>query len=274
MTDPAPAIARPNVAATGVVGDGPILLCLHGIGSSSASFAPQLAAESGLADVAQVIAWDAPGYGGSADPPPGTTLAELAGVVASLAAGLGRQVVLLGMSWGGVLALRVALDHPTLVAGLVLGDSTPGSATTAGKAAAMRGRVPELVELGARAFAHQRARRLLRSSAPEPEVAAATALMAAAIRPAGYAVAAESMAATDLRPELGRIEVPTLIFYGEEDRVTGRAASEVLARGIRGANVVVVPRAGHLANQENPVFVNRLVATFLSDLKTSGAPRE
>lgn len=39
--------------------EGPLLLCLHGIGSSSAAFAPQL---EGLAPYARVIAWDAPGY--------------------------------------------------------------------------------------------------------------------------------------------------------------------------------------------------------------------
>lgn len=39
--------------------EGPLLVCLHGIGSSSAAFAPQL---EGLAPHARVIAWDAPGY--------------------------------------------------------------------------------------------------------------------------------------------------------------------------------------------------------------------
>lgn len=45
--------------------DAPLLLCLHGIGSSSAAFAPQLA---GLSDQVRVVAWDAPGYAASADP--------------------------------------------------------------------------------------------------------------------------------------------------------------------------------------------------------------
>lgn len=269
MTDRAPALERPYVATAGAEDGGPILVCLHGIGSSSASFAPQMQTD-GLARLGRVLAWDAPGYGRSADPPAGTTGANVADAVADLVAELGRPVVLWGMSWGGVIALLVALRHPGLVSGLVLGDSTPGSGTSVAKAAAMRARVPELVELGERAFAHARARRLLRSNAPEVEVQGAIDVMVAGIRPSGYAVAAESMAATDLRPELGQIDVPTLIFYGEEDRVTGRPASEALARGIRGAHLFVVPRAGHLANQENPVFVNRLVTTFLSDLNTSG----
>lgn len=267
MTDPAPALARLHVAVAGALDDGPVLVCLHGIGSSSASFAPQLAPHGGLVGVTRVVAWDAPGYGRSPDPPPGTTITDLAASVAEVVTGLGRSAVLFGMSWGGVLAIRVALDHPQLVTGLVLGDSTPGSGTSAAKAAAMRARVPELLELGTRAFAHQRTGRLLRRDATAPELAAAAELMAAAIRPAGYTVAAESMAATDLSSELGRLDLPTLIFYGEDDQVTGQAASEALARGIRGAQLVAVPRAGHLANQENPVFVNRMVATFLRDLE-------
>lgn len=44
---------------------GPLLLCLHGIGSSSAAFAPQLAE---LSAYARVVAWDAPGYAKSPDP--------------------------------------------------------------------------------------------------------------------------------------------------------------------------------------------------------------
>jgi len=262
---------RPYVVAAG---DGPLVVCLHGIGSSSASFAAQLAEPGGLADVARVVAWDAPGYGRSPDPVPGSSLGDLARVVADLVGEHGDRAVLLGMSWGGVLAARVALDHPELVAGLVLGDSTPGSATDPARAAAMRARVPELVELGARAFAHQRAPRLLRPGAPRREVDAAVALMAAAVRPAGYAVAAESMAATDLRGELDRLDVPTLVFYGAEDRVTGRSHSRELT-AIRGSRLVEIPDAGHLANQENPTYVNRVLADFLGELApiTSGRTR-
>ena len=46
-------------------GEGPALLCLHGVGSSAASFAPQF---DDLAGEYRVVAWDAPGYAQSEDP--------------------------------------------------------------------------------------------------------------------------------------------------------------------------------------------------------------
>jgi len=120
-------------------GDGPLLLCLHGIGSSSASFAPQLTA---FADRMRVVAWDAPGYAASpdlADPPGMDGYADLA---AALITGLGHgEAVVLGMSFGGVIAARLAQRHPSLVRALVLGDSTRGSGRTPEQAAAMRERV-------------------------------------------------------------------------------------------------------------------------------------
>lgn len=60
---------------------GPLLLCLHGIGSSSAAFAPQLAE---LGRHARVVAWDAPGYAKSADPADPLTLDDFADAAAAL----------------------------------------------------------------------------------------------------------------------------------------------------------------------------------------------
>ncbi|CAM5237098.1 hypothetical protein STENM223S_02327 [Streptomyces tendae] len=66
------------------------------------------------------------------------------------------QAHVVGVSWGGVIALRLATLHPDLVASLTVADSTPGSGTSPEKAAAMRARVPELERVGARAFAEER----------------------------------------------------------------------------------------------------------------------
>ncbi len=54
---------------------GPLVLCLHGIGSSSAAFAPQTGA---LAAGHRMVAWDAPGYAKSADPDHDLTLDDYA----------------------------------------------------------------------------------------------------------------------------------------------------------------------------------------------------
>ncbi|MGW0928604.1 alpha/beta fold hydrolase [Streptomyces sp. NPDC002644] len=239
---------------------GPLVLCLHGIGSSSASFAAQL---DGLAPVARVVAWDAPGYGRSPDPDGPLTLDDYADTAARLIAERGGSAHVVGVSWGGVIAMRLAVRHPGLVASLVIADSTRGSGTDPEKAAAMRERGAQLAEAGPRAFAEQRAPRLLSPGAPPEQVRRVVDIMADAIRLPGYAHAAESMAATDLTGELERISAPALVLCGEDDRITGIAESQVIAGAMRRGVFVIMSDAGHLANQEQPVAFNDWVRAHL-----------
>ncbi|MFE7170026.1 alpha/beta fold hydrolase [Streptomyces sp. NPDC057616] len=239
---------------------GPLVLCLHGIGSSSAAFAPQLQA---LERDFRVLAWDAPGYAKSADPERELSLDDFADTAAAVIRAHGGRAHVLGVSWGGVIALRLATRHPDLVASLTVADSTPGSGTSPEKAAGMRARVPELARLGARAFAEQRGPRLVSRQAPYDLVQRVVETMAGAVRLPGYGHAAESMATTDLRGELGRVTAPTLVLCGDQDRVTGPEASQVLAGGLRKTAYVIVKDAGHLANQEQP---RRFNAWLLSHL--------
>ncbi|WP_423835334.1 alpha/beta fold hydrolase [Streptomyces tubbatahanensis] len=253
-----------HVAEAGA--EGPLLLCLHGIGSSSASFGPQLA---GLGGHARVLAWDAPGYADSADPEAPLDLDGFADVAAALLRSRGAReepgsrAHVLGVSWGGVVAQRLALRHPSLVASLVLADSTAGSGGDPGKAEAMRARAAQLRELGPRAFARERAPRLVSAAAPEDLVRRVADTMAAAVRLPGYGYAAESMAATDLRADLPALAAPALVLCGDQDRVTGPEASQTLAGGIHRAAYVIVKDAGHLANQEQPERFNAWVLSHL-----------
>ncbi|WP_407555850.1 alpha/beta fold hydrolase [Streptomyces sp. Pv4-95] len=239
---------------------GPLLLCLHGIGSSSAAFAPQLDA---LSAHMRVMAWDAPGYGRSADParPPG--LDGYADTAAALIRRHGGPAHVLGVSWGGVIALRLAARHPDLVAGLIVADSSAGSGTDPDKAAAMRRRAADLASRGPDAFARARAPRLVSDRAPQDLVHRVTATMADAVRLPGYAWAAESMAATDLRPQLPTVTAPTLVLCGDRDHVTGVEASQLIAGALPTAVFVIVAGAGHLANQERPAAFNAWVHSHL-----------
>ncbi len=242
-------------------GDGPLILCLHGIGSSSASFVSQQAT---LGADYSVVAWDAPGYARSADLGRRLGIAEYARIAADLIVARGGRAHVIGMSWGGVVAMQLAVDHPQLVDRLVLGDSTRGSATSTARARAMRARSVELAELGPRPFAAMRAGRLLRPAAPETECQRVASDMAAAIRWPGYDSAAASMADTDMTDRLHRVSAPTLVLYGRHDVVTGKPEADALAAGLTDARVAVIEDAGHLANQENPADFNRSVAQFLA----------
>ncbi|MYV60462.1 alpha/beta fold hydrolase, partial [Streptomyces sp. SID4931] len=169
----------------------------------------------------------------------------------------------LGVSWGGVIALRLAARHPELVASLIVADSSAGSGTDEAKAEAMRARAAELAELGPRAFAEARGPRLVSPGAPDELVRRVMDTMAASVRLPGYAYAAASMASADLRTELPSIAAPTLVLCGDQDRVTGIEASQVIAGAIHRTAYVIVKDAGHLANQEQPGRFNAWVLSHL-----------
>jgi pimeloyl-ACP methyl ester carboxylesterase len=102
----------------GAAGD-PILL-IHGASSHIATWQPTIIPL--LKDTYLVAAYDRPGMGYTADRPAGSdTLAKQAAVAAGVIEQLGlRKPVVVAHSWGGAVALRLALDRPDLVSGLVL----------------------------------------------------------------------------------------------------------------------------------------------------------
>jgi pimeloyl-ACP methyl ester carboxylesterase len=241
-------------------GSGIPLVCLHGIGSSSGSFGPQL---DELSRSHRVVAWDAPGYAQSPDPhdPPG--MIGYATAVVDLIGRLADRVHLLGASWGGVIAMQVALDHPELLRSLVLSGSTVGSGSHPEGAAAMRARAGQLGAEGAARFARTRAPRLLSATATPELINRTEHLMAESLRLPGHDYAAQAMADTDLTARLSEISTPTLVICGEHDAITGPPASRILADGIPDAVYVSVDGAGHVVNAERPDAFNAWVSSFL-----------
>jgi pimeloyl-ACP methyl ester carboxylesterase len=112
-------------------------------------------------------------------------------------------------------------------------------------------------------LARQRTPVLLSPDAPPHVIAEAESIMAE-IHPEGYRMAAQALAQTDERDLLPRIDVPTLILWGECDTVASREDVEVLANNIKGAQFEVIPKAGHLSNQENPEAFNDALRRFLA----------
>jgi pimeloyl-ACP methyl ester carboxylesterase len=254
--------------AAQVLGEGPAVVLLHGIGGRADGFTgvAQRLAAAGF----RAIAWDAPGYGDSDDVTPPPTADGYADAVADLLLALDAAPAhLAGVSWGGVIATRVAVNHPENLRTLALIDSTRGSAVDAGKAQAMRERVDELEALGAAEFARRRAPRLTRPD-PDPTVLAEVERHMSAVRLPGYRGAAEMMAATDHGDVLAGIGVPTLVLVGQHDRVTGVPESRLLAERIPGAALEIVPDAGHAASQERPDRVADHLIAFISAADKTG----
>jgi pimeloyl-ACP methyl ester carboxylesterase len=81
--------------------------------------------------------------------------------------------------------------------------------------------------------------------------------------PDAYARAAVATSLFDAAGQLDQIRVPTLVLTGDHDVLVPRAYGEALRTGIAGAEMMVVPDAGHLCTIEQPQVVTRTVAAFL-----------
>jgi proline iminopeptidase len=186
--------------------------------------------------------------------------------VAALCSLLGiEHPVVLGHSAGGFVALQLALDHPELVAGLILCDTAASLAPTVDDDAP-----PGLGErAGTEAVAI--AERLFGGDFSPETVAAFASLVAphyagpAHVDVPGRLLALSSLDGEiashfvtqlapryDLRPRLHEIVAPTLVIVGRYDWVCPPAASRLIAASIAGAELLEVREAGHFAFSETP----------------------
>lgn len=269
-----PALERDFPARDVALGDGavlrvrscgparaPTLVLLHGIGSGSASWLPCALA---LAPDHQVIAWDAPGYGGSTPLPEAAPRAEAyaARLEAALAALGVERCLLVGHSLGAIVAAAHAQAHPARLAGLVLlcpagGYGAPGQ--EAERERVRHERLSALQALGIAGLAAARGPTLLRPGAGAEARAWAQWNMAQ-LREPGYRQAVELLCGEAL-PRHAPAPVPTWVHVGAQDTVTPPAKVRALAAafGVAAAEVSEIPDAGHLCAIEQP----RAVATLL-----------
>ncbi len=264
MTETGQVTVRGLAIAYDRAGQGPPLVLLHGIGAHASAWRTQL---DGLADAFDVLAWDAPGYGRSSDPPGDWPMGEYADVLAGFLDSLDiPKAHLLGQSWGGVLAQEFYGRYADRVASLILSDTTlGGDVTREDGETRLQARLHALETMTPADYARARAPQLL---APDPpaELLREVEAMMAQLHPAGFRSAAIALAHADTRVVLPRIRVPTLVLCGELDQVTSPAVGTRLIGEIPDARNVIFPGVGHLNNMEQPDRYNATVRAFLQSL--------
>jgi pimeloyl-ACP methyl ester carboxylesterase len=245
-------------------GSGAPLVLLHGgFGFDSRAWQPQF---DGLADEFTVVAWDAPGCGNSDDPPDTFSLADYADCLAGFITAIGlRRPHVLGLSFGGALALALYGRHPTLPASLILAGAYAGWAGSL-PADEVRRRVQRISQQLAHPVDEWLPTYLpgmFSDSAPAEMREHALALMSS-IRPAASLTMLRAMADADLREVLPRIAVPTLVLHGDSDARAPLPVGRELHERIPGARLVVLRGVGHLSNVEAADLFNREVREFLA----------
>lgn len=236
----------------------PALVLLHGLGGGSLSWEAQLDV---LSATRRVVAWDAPGYGSSADPAgadggPDSYAAALAAFLDALDIG---TCDLLGHSMGGIVAVRFAAAAPGRVRRMIL-SCTSADFSPSGPGFAAR--VEELRTLPAAEFGRLRAEGMAATAAP-PAVRDRLAAIAATARLPGFSAAARMLGASDNRPLLATLHLPVLVVTGAEDRIAPPAEGDRLAAGIAGARRVTIAGSGHAPYAERPEAYNGAVSDFL-----------
>lgn len=254
----------------------PVMLLLHGgPGFDHAYFKPVMSA---LADTAQLVYLDLRGQGRSAPAPIETcTLEQMADDVAAFgrAVGLTRPVVL-GHSAGGFVALHLVQRHPAAVGRLILVDTAAATADMGDAMAELeRRRGAEARAVAERLFSGQITpavgeafnRLVLPAYAGDqtkfPELAA-TLGHTSFNAEIGSHYFANLAPHYDVRAGLGAITAPTLVIVGDADWLTPTAASRTIAAAVPGAELAVLPGAGHFPYLEQPAEFCAIVRRFLT----------
>ncbi len=274
--------------------DGPVVVCVHGLGGSAANWA---AVAPMLLDRCRVLAPDLAGHGLTRSLGRGTTVTAnrqlLHHFVESV---VGGPVILLGNSMGGMISLLEAATAPGLIAGLVLVDAAlpfvparPDPAVAAlfaMYATPLLG--PMLMDRRRRLSPEALVAETLSlccvdvSRIPSDVIAQHTAVARRRAEMTGldndFLAAVRSVMATaglwggrPYRRLIRSIVAPVLLIHGDRDRLVPLAAARVAARRSPSWSLVVLHDAGHVPQLEAPLDVAKAILDWLGWAGTSAA---
>lgn len=218
----------------------------------------------------RVTSFDLLGQGQSAKPPLFIEMADQLRVVDALVEMLGPgRVFLAGISFGGVIAMRYAIEHGEKLAGLVpmstfselppqlllIGNNLHRALTLGGVGYLQDWFLP--MNLSGEWLGQNltRLEAVKRPSYLTNDLYAVQNLMESFLRFDAF---------TD---RLGEIRCPTMILNGEYDFLTPRSVHELLRAGIPGSALVIVPRAYHAFTLEMPELTADVLARFANQVE-------
>ena len=222
----------------------------------------------------QAIAPDFRGFGASSpdEVPEGTRrdnvslLDYVDDVLALLDAQDVHRAVFCGLSMGGYTLLQLVRRFPERVAGLVLAD-TRAAADSAQAVVGRRAMLDVLDSRGVIGVISEMLPKLTsettRKDKPAFPLFLARLMSGATPSGVGHAVI-RMMHRDDSVADLERIACPTLVIVGAEDVLTPVAESEAMRGAIPGAQLAVIPGAGHMTNLEAPELFNGALWPFLA----------
>jgi 3-oxoadipate enol-lactonase/4-carboxymuconolactone decarboxylase len=237
----------------------PVLVLGSSLGTTADVWRPQLPA---LTARFRVVTTDLPGHAGGAHDGHRLTIDDLGRSLLALLDHLDvERASLAGISLGGMVSMWVAANAPERVDRLVLcctAAHLPPAESWAERAALAR-------TDGAMSLLPRLLDRWFTADAPGAHRELVTGMLST-VDDEGYAACCEAVGAMDLRADLARITAPTLVIGGALDPVCPAPATLELHTGIAGSELMIVPRAAHLANVEQAERVTTAIVHHLAGL--------
>jgi 3-oxoadipate enol-lactonase len=240
----------------------PPLVFLHGIGGAARGWRTQL---EYFGKRYRALAWDMPGYGGSA-PLPRVTMATLAHALQDfLHEVAASRPILVGHSIGGMIVQQWLVDHPRAAAAVVLAQTSPAFGKPDGdwQKNFIEARLGPLARGETLVTLAPSLIRELIGDQPDADGIALARDCMAAVPEATYRATMLALMGFDLRRALAQIAVPTLVLSGSRDTNAPAAMMEKMATYIPSASYVELDGVGHLANLERPGPFNAALDHFL-----------
>lgn len=243
----------------------PIIL-IHGMALDQTMWTPQIPV---LKEYYRVVTYDIRGHGLSNVGDGQYTYKMFACDLISLMDYLDiDQVVLCGLSMGGAIALRAYDMYPNRIKALIL-SGTRSEADSNQTKYWRENSIESIKKDGLESFADEFVETIFASSSfkRHPEAVELIRNTISSSSPEAICgVLLAQAARTDLKHVLRKITVPTLIMVGNHDDFTPRSSSQMMHDEITNSEFIIIPKAGHMSNLENPEEFNHNLMEFLGKL--------
>jgi pimeloyl-ACP methyl ester carboxylesterase len=246
------------------VGDGPVVVFLHGLGSTSNVWHAQRVA---LQKTHRVIMLDLPGSGRSSKHERSYSMTRWAEQLDAFAAQVQLPpFVLVGHSMTTILAQNFAARYPQRLRGVVL--CGPLTEQPPAMKDAFTKRAEAVLREGMGTVADQVLAGAISAGTRESALALAGLYreMLLANDPPSYAAQCHALIAASAKEDQPKIRCPMLILVGDQDGVTPIANCRAIATAVANARIRVIPSTAHLTMAERPEAFNAALLDFLAEL--------
>lgn len=248
-----------------VDGDGPAVLCIHGLGGSSNTWTPVMEALKGF----KVIRPDLPGSGRSALPSESLSIERYVSALHDLLVSLDiRSAHIAAHSLGTIVAQHFAVQHPESVKSLALFGPLVAPPDAARPNITSRAQLARTGAAGMQQIADAIVKGATSKETKQEQPAVLALIRESVMRQPseGYAQSCEALAQAQ-RAAIERIAVPTLLLTGDQDGVAPVHHVAAMAERIAGSRNGVLEGCGHWTTFEKPHECMQELQSFYASIR-------